>query len=169
MGFHLELKYPSPSDRMLYSFSNICGRNTFVDTTLQCIYSHVRSLPLNTASRSLFFSSYNPAICMVVNWKQPNCKWILFLFIAVLRPNLSLDAVFFGTYCGLNVHRGIKRKNSGDDSEIKNNLVEQDIRCSSLKEAVKFSKQNNLLGVICGAQTLVIKENETKRIIREHN
>ncbi|EIE78088.1 hypothetical protein RO3G_02792 [Rhizopus delemar RA 99-880] len=127
MGFHLELKYPSPSDRMLYSFSNICGRNTFVDTTLQCIYSHVRSLPLNTASRSLFFSSYNPAICMVVNWKQPNCKWILFLFIAVLGPNLSLDAVFF----------------------------EQDIRCSSLKEAVKFSKQNNLLGVICGAQTLV--------------
>ncbi|KAI9255498.1 hypothetical protein BY458DRAFT_520184 [Sporodiniella umbellata] len=132
MGLHLELKYPSPSDQAIYSFPNICGRNKFVDTTLECIYSHVRSLPLNTDSRSLFFSSYNPAICMVVNWKQPNY------------------AVFFGTYCGLNVNRGMKRRNSGD--EIKR---PQDVRCSSLKEAVKFAKQNNLLGVICGAQTLV--------------
>ncbi|CAO3690052.1 unnamed protein product [Rhizopus microsporus] len=135
MGVHLELKYPSPSDQTLYSFPNICGRNTFVDTILQCIYSHVRSLPLNTASRSLFFSSYNPAICMVVNWKQPNY------------------AVFFGTYCGLNVHRGMKRKHVEDDAGIKQDS--NDIRCSSLKEAVKFAKQNNLLGVICNAQTLV--------------
>lgn len=148
MGLHLELKYPSPSDQIIYSFPNICGRNTFVDTTLETIYSHVRSLPLDTNSRSLFFSSYNPAICMVVNWKQPNCKYPLPPIIPFIH--LFLDAVFFGTYCGLNVHRGMKRRNSGD--EIKR---PQDVRCSSLKEAVKFSKQNNLLGVICGAQTLV--------------
>ncbi|KAG2198472.1 hypothetical protein INT47_004459 [Mucor saturninus] len=134
MGLHLELKYPSPSDQSLYSFTNVAGRNTFVDTILQCIYDHVRSLSPDTASRSLFFSSYNPAICMVVNWKQPNY------------------AVFFGTYCGFNVHRGKKRNSDGEETIVyKNN----DVRCSSLKEAVKFSKQNNLLGVICGAQTLV--------------
>lgn len=63
-----------------------------------------------------------------------------------------LDAVFFGTYCGFNVHRGKKRNSDGEETIVyKNN----DVRCSSLKEAVKFSKQNNLLGVICGAQTLV--------------
>ena len=136
MGLHLELKYPSPSDQILYTFSNIAGRNTFVDTVLQSIYDHVRSLSPDTASRSLFFSSYNPDICMVVNWKQPNY------------------AVFFGTYCGLNVHRsGGKRKSLGGDEPIV--YKNDDIRCSSLKEAVKFSKQNNLLGVICGAQTLV--------------
>ncbi|CAO3657249.1 unnamed protein product [Mucor hiemalis] len=135
MGLHLELKYPSPSDQILYTFSNIAGRNTFVDTILQSIYDHVRSLSPDTASRSLFFSSYNPAICMVVNWKQPNY------------------AVFFGTYCGLNVHRGSKRKSLGGDETIV--YKNDDVRCSSLKEAVKFSKQNNLLGVICCAQTLV--------------
>ncbi|OAD01793.1 hypothetical protein MUCCIDRAFT_144012, partial [Mucor lusitanicus CBS 277.49] len=122
MGLHLELKYPSPSDQSLYSFTNIAGRNTFVDTILQCIYDHVRSLSPDTASRSLFFSSYNPAICMVVNWKQPNCKWMGF------EDNASQSTIVY--------------KND-------------DVRCSSLKEAVKFAKQNNLLGVICGAQTIV--------------
>ncbi|KAI8368706.1 hypothetical protein BD560DRAFT_447356 [Blakeslea trispora] len=140
MGLHLELKYPSPSDQSLYSFCNITDRNTFVDTILQCIYDHVRSLPPDTASRSLFFSSYNPAICMVVNWKQPNY------------------AVFFSTHCGLNMYRGAKRRQSleqKDEDDQKIVYKNDDVRCSSLKEAVKFAKQNNLLGVICGAQTLV--------------
>ncbi|KAI9475815.1 MAG: hypothetical protein EXX96DRAFT_574771 [Benjaminiella poitrasii] len=139
MGLHLELKYPLPSDQRLCSFSNIACRNTFVDTILQCIYDHVRSLSAETASRSLFFSSYNPAICMVINWKQPNY------------------AVFFGTCCGFNMCRGIKRNNSTLDDEDMDQIVykNDDTRCSSLKEAVKFAKQNNLLGVICGAQTLV--------------
>lgn len=66
---------------------------------------------------------------------------------------ITSDAVFFGTYCGFNVHRGAKRKGLGDEETIV--YKNEDVRCSSLKEAVKFSKQNNLLGVICGAQTLV--------------
>ncbi|KAI8332949.1 hypothetical protein EDC96DRAFT_526232 [Choanephora cucurbitarum] len=133
MGLHLELKYPSPSDQSLYSFCNITDRNTFVDRVLQSIYDHVRSLSPDTASRSLFFSSYNPAICMVVNWKQPNY------------------AVFFSTHCGINMYRGAKRRNRDQKMIYKHD----DVRCSSLKEAVKFARQNNLLGVICGAQTLV--------------
>ncbi|KAI8982286.1 hypothetical protein BDF20DRAFT_866024 [Mycotypha africana] len=161
MGLHLELKYPLSSDLTLHSFTNITDRNTFVDTVLQCIYDHVRSLPANTTSRSLFFSSYNPAICMVVSWKQPNY------------------AVFFGTYCGANMHRGTKRRKTFKDDSIRTTSTKlqqqgedveteeekaishdhiyknDDIRCSSLKEAVKFAKQNNLLGMICGAHTLV--------------
>lgn len=38
---------------------------------------------------------------------------------------------------------------------IHRNKDEQDIRSSSLKEAVKFAKRNNLLGVICEALPLV--------------
>jgi CDK inhibitor PHO81 len=151
MGIHLELKYPSPSDLILYSFSNIAGRNIFVDTILQTIYDHVRSLPTNTASRSLFFSSINPDLCMVVNWKQPNCEFIIYSVFLYIKLFSSLDAVFFGTYCGLNMHRGSKRKH--DETTIV--YKDQDIRCSSLKEAVKFSKQNNLLGVICHSQIIV--------------
>lgn len=54
------------------------------------------------------------------------------------------------------MNRGIKRRKSIENEKeeeivYKNN----DVRCSSLKEAVKFAKQNNLLGVICCAETLV--------------
>ncbi|OBZ86897.1 Ankyrin repeat protein nuc-2 [Choanephora cucurbitarum] len=108
-----------------------------LEQVLECIYDHVRSLPPDTASRSLFFSSYNPAICMVVNWKQPNY------------------AVFFSTHCGINMYRGAKRRKQLEENDQKIVYKNDDVRCSSLKEAVKFAKQNNLLGVICGAQTLV--------------
>lgn len=75
---------------------------------------------------------------------------------------IFLDAVFFGTYCGLNMHRGTKRRSTDDNDASEDNTNQStivykndDVRCSSLKEAVKFAKQNNLLGVICGAQTIV--------------
>lgn len=59
------------------------------------------------------------------------------------------------------MHRGTKRRSTDDDASEDNasqsTIVykNDDVRCSSLKEAVKFAKQNNLLGVICGAQTIV--------------
>jgi hypothetical protein len=81
---------------------------------------------------------------------------LIYYSISYAHINL-LDAVFFGTYCGLNVHRGAKRKSlDGEETIVYKN---DDVRCCSLKEAVKFAKQNNLLGVICGAQTLVRQKN----------
>lgn len=70
-----------------------------------------------------------------------------------------LDAVFFSTYCGLNkddMTRGVKRRVSEDASvtEVRHR-PKQDVRTRSLKEAVKFAKRNNLLGVICEASPLV--------------
>lgn len=60
------------------------------------------------------------------------------------------------------MHRGSKRRSTDDDDASEDNANQptivyknDDVRCSSLKEAVKFAKQNNLLGVICGAQTIV--------------
>ncbi|KAF7721722.1 phosphate system positive regulatory protein pho81 [Apophysomyces ossiformis] len=140
MGVHLELKYPYVNELAIHTFANIADRNTFVDTILQCIYDHVRSLPSDAQNTSIFFSSFNPAICTVVNWKQPNY------------------AVFFNTYCGLNMgnsRRGTKRKSIGSEetnAEVKHTT---DLRCASLKEAVKFAKRNNLLGVISEATPLV--------------
>ncbi|KAI9014359.1 hypothetical protein CLU79DRAFT_767245 [Phycomyces nitens] len=138
MGVHMELKYPSTSELPLHAFANIADRNTFVDVILQCTYDHVRSLPADTMSTSIFFSSFNPAICTVVNWKQPNY------------------AVFFNTYCGLNTcettKRGVKRKDMDGGFE---KAPVRDIRCSSLKEAVKFAKRDNLLGIISEAMPLV--------------
>ncbi|CAO3624614.1 unnamed protein product [Cunninghamella blakesleeana] len=145
MGIHLELKYPSESDLDFHTFFNIADRNTFVDTILQCIYDYVRSLPPQEPNVSLFFSSFNAAICTVVNWKQPNY------------------AVFYNTRCGLdksNIHRGVKR--SLDQSEKTVDSLDANIKQrkqpspgSSLKEAVKFAKRNNLLGIISESMPLV--------------
>ncbi|ORZ24396.1 hypothetical protein BCR42DRAFT_90128 [Absidia repens] len=151
MGIHLELKYPSVTDLDLYSFSTITDRNTFVDIILQCIYDYVRSLPPHAPNVSIFFSSFNAAICTVVNWKQPNY------------------AVFYNTCCGLNkstVQRGTKRR-LGQDEHISDSMhalaaqQEQVISGTSLKEAVKFAKRNNLLGIISEATPLVKMKTQT--------
>ncbi|KAI8148297.1 hypothetical protein BJV82DRAFT_591579 [Fennellomyces sp. T-0311] len=138
MGIHVELKYPTTRELDIHSFSNIQDRNGFVDVVLQTVYDHVRSLPMDTTSAGIFFSSFNPAICTVINWKQPNY------------------AVFFSTCCGLNkdeIPRGVKRRQSGVE-EVRLER-KHDVRSTSLKEAVKFAKRNNLLGVICEATPLV--------------
>ena len=49
--------------------------------------------------------------------------------------------------------RGKKRKGREDNGTYED--VEKDKRCTSIKEAVKFAKSNNLLGVICDATLLV--------------
>ena len=36
-----------------------------VDSVLQSVYDHADT-------RACIFSSYNPSICMALNWKQPN-------------------------------------------------------------------------------------------------
>ena len=66
--------------------------------------------------------------------------------------------MFFNSYCGFDneeINRGKKRKvlSEGDNETYED--VEKDKRCTSIKEAVKFAKRNNLLGVICDATILV--------------
>jgi hypothetical protein len=66
------------------------------------------------------------------------------------------DAVFFNSYCGFDneeITRGKKRKGRGDNETYED--VEKDKRCTSIREAVKFAKSNNLLGVIFDATLLV--------------
>lgn len=73
--------------------------------------------------------------------------------------------MFYNTCCGLNksnVQRGVKRR-LGQDEHILNSMhslmaqQEQIISGTSLKEAVKFAKRNNLLGIISEATPLVKK------------
>lgn len=160
MGMHIELKYPSVREMGMHSFSNIADRNTFVDAVLQCVYEHVRSLPADSTTSSIFFSSFNPAICTVINWKQPNCKYSRCRVTCTFVLTWNIDAVFFSSHCGFDkskTQRGVKRKapEGEEDAVIHRNKDVQDIRSSSLKEAVKFAKRNNLLGVICEALPLV--------------
>jgi hypothetical protein len=73
---------------------------------------------------------------------------------------MSSDAVFFANYIGDDQIR------DDDPSVLKNNpfpasrplssiLGNEDLRRGSIREAVKFAKSNNLLGLICQAKLLV--------------
>jgi glycerophosphoryl diester phosphodiesterase len=59
--------------------------NSFIDNVLQSVYDF-------SNNRSLIFSSFNPQVCTIMNWKQPNY------------------GVFYRTYCGFDsdTHEPIK-------------------------------------------------------------
>ncbi|CAG8601874.1 21079_t:CDS:2 [Gigaspora margarita] len=144
IGVNLEIKYPTVFEMSRYWFSDIPDINTYVDTILQTVYNHAQGNTTNNgggkspSNLSVMFSSFNPAICTTLNWKQPNY------------------AVFFNSYCGFDnqtINYGKKRKEQGETTHEEE--IEQDKRCTSIKEAVKFAKINNLLGVIFEATLLV--------------
>ena len=62
---------------------------------------------------------------------------------------IALDAVFFASHCGLSTHR------SGNELVDASEEEESDLRCLSVREAVNFAKQTNLLGVLLEATTMV--------------
>ncbi|KAI9486563.1 MAG: hypothetical protein EXX96DRAFT_46779 [Benjaminiella poitrasii] len=138
MGILLELKYPNIDELNIHSFSNIIDKNDYVDTILQHIHDHIRSLSLDEPSTRIIFTSFNPTICTLINWKQPNF------------------AVFFSTCCRIN------KQEPEDNKLLENNpkvnmfsrQYSESIR-TSLKEAVKFAKRNNLLGILSSATTVV--------------
>jgi hypothetical protein len=71
---------------------------------------------------------------------------------------LHIDAVFFNSHCGVKkvaTRRGGKRKEPDADKVENASDIEEDVRCTSLKEAVKFAKRTNLLGIIAEATPLV--------------
>ncbi len=83
LGVNLEIKYPTVYEMSRFGFSDILDINSYVDTILQTVYGYTQSHTISNGSgelnhrstnRSVMFSSFNPAICTALNWKQPNCK-----------------------------------------------------------------------------------------------
>ncbi|KAI9094038.1 hypothetical protein DFS34DRAFT_251563 [Phlyctochytrium arcticum] len=141
VGISIVLKYPTSSERAHFKLNNLPDINSFVDAVLQNVYDHA-------AHRSIIFSSFNPSVCTAVNWKQPNY------------------GVFFGTRCGFGYdddQSGSSKPTQsehdaqavGDEYDDSLLTIETDVRCSSIKEAIKFAKSNKLLGVVCEATPLV--------------
>jgi hypothetical protein len=67
-----------------FCFSDISDINSYVDTILQTVYDYAQSHTISNGlenlnhksnNRSFMFSSFNPAICSALNWKQPNCEY----------------------------------------------------------------------------------------------
>ncbi|GAA5851676.1 hypothetical protein JCM3766R1_000482, partial [Sporobolomyces carnicolor] len=155
-GVNLELRYPTRSDvRRLY-LGRTLEVNDFVDSVLSTVYKSIQTtsspaaatLPSPTERqpehRRIVLSSFNPVVCTALNWKQPNFS------------------VFFASYCGLS------RSSSEDFGKmVPANRFEEDRRCTSIREAVKFAKANNLLGVMLDA-TMLIQVPSLIQSAREH-
>ena len=98
------------------------------------------------------FTSFLPDVCAALNWKQPNCKYLHSCSLPPpLRPDgpyFLSDPVFFASLCG--------RESSANPSpNVLAHAEAGDARLSSLESAVRFSKANNLLGVIVEGDILV--------------
>ena len=127
LGICINIKYPTVSQRNSFKIlKDTSDAHGFVERILKLVYDNA------SRSRSIIFSSFNPSICSIINWKQPNY------------------GVFFGTTCGYSVQEG----------PWKQAEVEADMRCKSIKEAIKFAKSSNLLGLICEAAPIVSYPNK---------
>lgn len=117
--------------------------NDFVDSVLRVVYEAGNSATSPTRNRKIVFSAFDPTVASFLNFKQPNY------------------AVFFGSFCGLARSRrsspATLASASSSSSSLSSRLEpielaeEDDKRCLSVREAVKFAKANNLLGVMLDA------------------
>ncbi|GAA5978148.1 hypothetical protein JCM10908_004246 [Rhodotorula pacifica] len=148
LGVNLEIRYPTRSDARRLGLARTIEVNDFVDCVLSTVYRSIQSTPSNNGKnggdsapshRRIVLSSFNPIVCTALNWKQPNFS------------------VFFASYCGLsrsgNAGGGVQEGQAG--RLVPANRVEEDRRCTSIREAVKFAKSNNLLGIMLDATMLV--------------
>ena len=126
----LEVRYPTRSDVRRLRLHDILEVNQFVDCVLTTVYETIQKAGVDDHHRRIVFSSFNPVVCTALNWKQPNFS------------------VFFASYCGLS-------RSSPEGRMVPANRIEDDRRCTSIREAVKFAKANNLLGVMLDATILV--------------
>ncbi|KAH9818990.1 SPX domain-containing protein [Melampsora americana] len=108
--------------------------DTLVDAVLKTIYEAAETNDRTGSMklrRRLVLSSLDPSVCTALNWKQPNY------------------AVFFASYCG------VAGLSSDGRSLLSTNREIDDRRCSSMIEATRFAKANNLLGVMFDATLLL--------------
>lgn len=74
LGLNIEIRYPTPSDLTRVGVRDPPELNAYIDAILSVVYAN--TLSKNGAARKLFFSSFSPAACAVLNWKQPNCELV---------------------------------------------------------------------------------------------
>ncbi|UZJ52609.1 hypothetical protein CBS101457_001929 [Exobasidium rhododendri] len=130
IGIDLDVLYPSSADvRGNPSLPKI-EVNNYVDAILHTVYRSGTTTSTQT-SRKILFSSRSPTVCTALNWKQPNY------------------AVFFASYCGL-----ARDNATGNVIFQPCDRGEPDPRRLSVAEAVRFAKNNNLLGIMVDAVLL---------------
>ncbi|PIA93435.1 Ankyrin repeat protein nuc-2 [Cercospora beticola] len=131
---HLEMHvcYPTRAEEEAMRLGPTQNINVVVDGVLKVVFDHARHLrELNDSpQRSFVFSSYNPDVCIALNWKQPNYPVLLCNELGV-APEINGDAVL--------------------NSNIVTNCGRRDM---SIKESVRIAQSNNFMGLICTSRLL---------------
>ncbi|KAL8974194.1 MAG: hypothetical protein Q9197_001568 [Variospora fuerteventurae] len=86
VGFNVEFKYPMLHESEEHDMDTYAVElNSFVDTVLDTVYTHLGSSGAGDNRRPIIFSSFNPDICLLLSFKQPSIP-ILFLTDAGTSP-----------------------------------------------------------------------------------
>lgn len=170
INLNLELVFPS-----LYELENLpfvgniqLNLNNFIDFTLNDVFNHIRNLKIkngSNAGRSIIFVSSNSLICKILNWKQPNFPVFLIMNGIVYNNNKKLFES--RTTNGLIID-DLKNDtlpypppiSNGEDTsssrQKRDSLLTdgQELTIRSIKEAVNFTMNNNLIGLITSIHLL---------------
>ncbi|RLV91085.1 Phosphate system positive regulatory protein PHO81 [Spathaspora sp. JA1] len=136
INLNLEIIFPS-----LYEFENLpfisnleLNLNKFIDFTLDDVFNHIRSCK---TPRSIIFLSSNSLICKILNWKQPNFP--VFLIMNGINYNIHTKKFESRTTNGLLLNQA---------------PADQELTITSIKQAVNFTINNNLIGLITSIHLL---------------
>lgn len=146
---NLEFVFPSRFELRALPFAGNIEHNlnSFIDNTMNDIFTHVRSTEGRAShgshSRSIIFLSANPSICKILNWKQPNFP----VFLVMNGMTFSQKTSLFES----RLANGLVVDNL-DYEQAKTEVTDATTR--SIKDAVKFTINNNLIGLIVLAHLL---------------
>lgn len=81
VNIDLCILYPSSSEENDLGLGPLANINAFADAILTDVFDHARASRETSPDfmRSIVLTSYNPNICIALNWKQPNCMLWSFL------------------------------------------------------------------------------------------
>ena len=76
INLDLNVMYPTAAEERALGLGPTLNINNFADAILKQVFDHARISREKNPDfmRSIVFTSYNPDICVALNWKQPNCE-----------------------------------------------------------------------------------------------
>ncbi|RAH41483.1 putative cyclin dependent kinase inhibitor Pho81 [Aspergillus brunneoviolaceus CBS 621.78] len=131
VSVNLSVLYPSAMEERASHMASLPDVNTFADAILTEVFDHARIARDQSPDimRSVVFTSYNPNICIALNWKQPNYPVLLCNDLGQIR-DLARDV------------NALPDVNSSGRASM------------SIKDSARIAQSNNFMGLICRSSLL---------------